>query len=79
MVLGMGEIDRFLEQWEMDVPGVHRRLILAPTPRERERDGTPSDSWPRAGAPRTPPEPCAGTLIPSDDGWPPSARAARRL
>ena len=37
MVLGMGEIDRFLEQWEMDVPGVHRRLILAPTPRERER------------------------------------------
>ena len=36
-MLGMGEIDRFLEQWEMDVPGVHRRLILAPTPRERER------------------------------------------
>ena len=37
MVLGMGEIDRFLEQWEMDAPGVHQRLILAPTPRERER------------------------------------------
>ena len=37
MVLGMGEIDRFLEQWEMDVPSVHRRLILVPTPRERER------------------------------------------
>ena len=36
-MLGMGEIDRFLEQWEMDVPSVHRRLILAPTPRERER------------------------------------------
>ena len=36
-MLGMGEIDRFLEQWEMDVPGVHRRLILAPVPRERER------------------------------------------
>ena len=31
VVLGMGEIDRFLEQWEMDVPGVNRRLILAPT------------------------------------------------
>ena len=26
MVLGMGEIDRFLEQWEMDAP-VHQRLI----------------------------------------------------
>ena len=36
-MLGMGAIDRFLEQWEMDVPRVHRRLILAPTPRERER------------------------------------------
>ena len=31
VVLGMGEINRFLEQWEMDVPGVNRRLILAPT------------------------------------------------
>ena len=36
-MLGMGEIDRFLEQWQMDVPGVHRRMILVPTPRERER------------------------------------------
>ena len=35
--MGVKEIDRFLEQWEMDVPGVHRRLILGPTPRERER------------------------------------------
>ena len=33
----MGEISRFLEQWEMDVSGLRRRLILAPTPRERER------------------------------------------
>ena len=78
MVLGMGEIDRFLEQWEMDVAGVHRRLILAPTPREGS-DGTPSGFWLKAGAPRTPPEPCAGILIPSDDGWPPSAKVARRL
>ena len=37
MVMGMGEISGFLELWEMDVPGVRRRLILAPTPRERER------------------------------------------
>ncbi len=27
----------FLEQWEMVVKDVHRRAILAPTPRERER------------------------------------------
>ena len=33
----MGEMKRFLKQWETDVPIVHRRLILAPTPRERER------------------------------------------
>ena len=37
MVLGMREMERFLEQWEMDVRDVCRRLLLAPTPRERER------------------------------------------
>ena len=62
MVLGMGEIDRFLEQWEMDAPGVHQRLILAPTP--SGSDGTPSGSCPRAGVPRTLPWPCVGILIP---------------
>ena len=31
------QIDRFLEQWQMDARDLHRRLILAPTPRERER------------------------------------------
>ena len=30
-------IEQFLEQWEMGVKEVHRRLILAPTSRERER------------------------------------------
>ena len=33
----MGEIKEFLERWEMDVPGVRRRMILAPVPRERDR------------------------------------------
>ena len=28
---GMGEVNRFLDQWEMDMPGVDRLLILAPT------------------------------------------------
>ena len=33
--MGVREMERFLEQWEMGVKDVHRRLILAPTPRER--------------------------------------------
>ena len=33
--MGVREMDRFLEQWEMGVKDEHRRLILAPTPRER--------------------------------------------
>ena len=34
---GVRAMERSLEQWEMGVKDVHRRLILAPTPRERER------------------------------------------
>ena len=30
-------VHRSLEQWEMNAKDVHRRMILAPTPRERER------------------------------------------
>ena len=37
MVMGVREIERFLQQWEMDVRDVRRRTILAPTPGERER------------------------------------------
>ena len=33
----MRDIDRFLQQWEMDARDLHRRMILAPTARERER------------------------------------------
>ena len=36
-VLGMGEIKEFLERWEMDVPGVRRRMILAPRTRVKGR------------------------------------------
>ena len=32
--MGVREIDGFLEQWEMNAKDLHRRLILAPTPRE---------------------------------------------
>ena len=36
-MIGVREIDRFLEQWEMNANDLHRRLILAPRPQERER------------------------------------------
>ena len=35
--MGVREIDRSLEQWQMDAAGLRRRLLLAPTPREQER------------------------------------------
>ena len=35
--MGAREIYRDLEQWEMDAKALHRRMILAATPRERER------------------------------------------
>ena len=34
--MGVREIDLFLEQWGMNAKDLHRRLILAATPRERE-------------------------------------------
>ena len=30
--MGVREIDRFLEQWQMDAKALRRRMILAPTP-----------------------------------------------
>ena len=33
--MGVREIDRFLQQWQMGVKDLHRRMILAPTPGER--------------------------------------------
>ena len=30
--MGVREIDRILQQWEMDTRGLHRRLIPAPAP-----------------------------------------------
>ena len=35
--MGMREIDQSLEQWQMGVKSLRRRMILAPTPRDRER------------------------------------------
>ena len=36
-MVSVRQIGRFLEQWQMDARDLHRRLILAPAPRERER------------------------------------------
>ena len=35
--MGVREMDRFLEQWQMDARDLRRRMILSPTPREWER------------------------------------------
>ena len=36
-MMGVRGIDRSLEQWQMEVKDLRRRMILALTPRERER------------------------------------------
>ena len=38
--MGVREIERSLERWELDVKGLQRRMILAPTPREAVCLGT---------------------------------------
>ena len=35
--MGVREIERFLEQWQMEAGDLRRRMIVAPAPRERER------------------------------------------
>ena len=36
MALSVREMERFLEQWQMDARDLRRRMIRSPTPRERE-------------------------------------------
>ena len=44
--MGPKETGRFLEQWRMDARDLHRRMILAPTPRERRHAmGLLSQGW----------------------------------
>ena len=49
--MSVREIERFLEQWQMNAKDLYRRLILAPAPRGGSVV-TPSGSWTKAGAPR---------------------------
>ena len=37
LMTGVRDIGRCLEQWQMYAKSLRRRMILAPTPRERER------------------------------------------
>ena len=75
--MGVREIDRFLEQWQMDARDLHRRLILAPAPRERERwhaSWLLAQGWTASGTAQA-----VGreTRTPSEDGPAPLARAGR--
>ena len=72
--MGVREIERFLERWQMEVKDLRRRMILAPTPRERER-GMPPCCRPKAGRHRRRRRHWNGTLTPSDDGCRASGRA----
>ena len=77
-MVSVREIGRFLEQWQMDARDLHRRLILAPTLRERERWHA---IWllPKDGGLRVWHRPWDGIHTPSEDGSPPSARGAAAL
>ena len=75
--MGVREIDQFLEQWQMNVRDLHRRMILAPTPGERElwhAIWLSAQGWMASATPRH----RDGTHTPSADGPPPSAREVRR-
>ena len=36
-MMGVRDIEGFLEQWQVDATDLRRRMIMSPTPRERER------------------------------------------
>ena len=76
-MMGVRDIDRSLEQWQMGVKDLQRQMILAPTPRERERwyailllaQGSKAVATAEA-LERNP--------TPSEDGHRPSAREGRQ-
>ena len=73
--MGVRDMERLLQQWQMDSRDLRRRMMLTPTPRERERWYSLwllAQGW-TASAPRR--RPWQGIPTPSVDGPPPSARA----
>ena len=71
--MGVREMERFLEQWQMEVKDLRRRMILAPRPGSGSV-GTQSCYWPKAGRHRRRRRAWNGTLTPSGDGRRPSGR-----
>ena len=72
--MGVREMERFVEQWQMDARDLRRRMIRSPTPRERERWYALlllAQGWTGSAVA----EALEGTPIPLADGPPPSARA----
>ena len=79
LVMGVREIDQSLRRWEMNAKSVHRRMILAPTPRERERWHAVwllAQGWTAAATVGA--RHWSGTPTPSDVGPRPSAREGLR-
>ena len=74
-MMGVREIDRSLEQWQMGVKDLRRRMILVPTPRERERWYTMLLLAQGLTAAATAEALERDTPTPLDAGPPPSARA----
>ena len=75
--MGVRDIGLILRQWQMDARDLRRRLILAPTPRERERWHALwllAQGWTAAATA----EAWDGTRTPLAGGRPPSERADRR-
>ena len=75
--MSVREIDWSLEQWQMGVKDLGRRMILTPTPRERERWYAVLRLAQGLTAAATA-EALERAHTPSDDGRRPSAREGRR-
>ena len=75
--MGVREMERFLEQWQMDARDLRRRMIRSPTSRERERWYALlllAQGWTGSATA----EALERTPTPSADGPQPSARVGRQ-
>ena len=57
LMMAVREMDRFPGQWRMGIRDLHRRTVMAPTPREQERRQAirlPAQGWTAAAPGRDP-------------------------
>ena len=76
-MMGVRDVGQSLEQWQMGAKDLRRRMILAPTPRERERwyaIWLLAQGWTAAATA----EALERDHTPSDGGPRPSVRAVRQ-